>query len=861
MENEDEYVADSEEELTMDFDIGKAKSDWETEISTFRKVGERGDTEEPVPVKQVSSISDFTVQPQTTIDTISTSVSTVTTPAVKPPRPRPRPIAKKKSAEALPSEPNGIADIPTFPLLDQIVARANALSHPAADMVWEGDLPDFPALNNIMTSIADRAKTRQRKPTDTSTQQWDDIDFDVPQSSKKKAKSTAQSQDTLNPDLNLAPVLSSSKGKGKAPIISDVIELTDDEDELNITKKKSKPKPKPKPKALSPKPDTVDSTMKPPRPKPRPKPKKLKGPTEQLSSEPDPSKPISTPPHPPTDTDFISSSPNKRTRNLFPPSSLPPSDFAFPTPQGTFDLPAIETLRDSRSDCHLSADIPSSGGRKRLSEVDELFSGDEELFGPEPVDPNRLPPPPTFFAGSSQSHPANTLNPSKQNDGRAVDSPTFSTIPKPSIAVAANGGPLLDDNDFAPPKTKRKKKALEDDDDDADWGVAPSKPKEKKAPKKKKEKKVLPEVEVLIVTTPASIPADKAKKKKGKGKAKDEGGKAEAKEVFKSREMIEDSDEDPLQDFRPVETPDSILPPAASTTSGKEKGTPVSQEIPVPAVANPVPDDMDTLDDDEFPVKRKDSRKKRKSIVVDEDDDLGEASQSENSPNKRRKTNKKGKGAEAQEAAPAKSSIKKRKGKAKATLVLSEEEDYAPDPRPPSPPRDVEEEENVASKENVEPKAPEPSKTNHQDMSTPKPANDRPRQPRHSIANRARATPMSELIKRVNSHPNSPFPPASSARLPTISKIATSYSPYLKSSRSMLSKIAPLHPNRRTPPPPLPPPPPRRKTKKELEREERWEEEMVEAVGGIEVWAAMSDMERREMRKAKMDAEMGGWED
>ena len=77
----------------------------------------------------------------------------------------------------------------------------------------------------------------------------------------------------------------------------------------------------------------------------------------------------------------------------------------------------------------------------------------------------------------------------------------------------------------------------------------------------------------------------------------------------------------------------------------------------------------------------------------------------------------------------------------------------------------------------------------------------------------------------------------------------------------MLSRIAPLHPNRRTPPPPLPPPPPRKKTKKELEREEKWEEELVESVGGINEWACLTDAERREMRRVKWEREMGGWDE
>lgn len=129
---------------------------------------------------------------------------------------------------------------------------------------------------------------------------------------------------------------------------------------------------------------------------------------------------------------------------------------------------------------------------------------------------------------------------------------------------------------------------------------------------------------------------------------------------------------------------------------------------------------------------------------------------------------------------------------------------------------------------------------------------------------------MSELIRRANSVPGSPFatPHPSTPAAPGSSRVKTLarpaplvYSPLLKSSRSMLSRIASLHPNRRTPPPPPPPPPPRKKTKKELELEEKWEEEMVESVGGMEAWAVLGDEERREIRKAKWARELGGWDE
>ena len=104
-------------------------------------------------------------------------------------------------------------------------------------------------------------------------------------------------------------------------------------------------------------------------------------------------------------------------------------------------------------------------------------------------------------------------------------------------------------------------------------------------------------------------------------------------------------------------------------------------------------------------------------------------------------------------------------------------------------------------------------------------------------------TPMSELIRRVNSQPSSPFPNTS-----------RTYSPFLKSSRTMLSRIAPLHPNRRTPPPPLPRPPPPKKSKKQLEMEERIDEELAETIDG---WSCLTDDERKALRKARIDAELG----
>ena len=111
---------------------------------------------------------------------------------------------------------------------------------------------------------------------------------------------------------------------------------------------------------------------------------------------------------------------------------------------------------------------------------------------------------------------------------------------------------------------------------------------------------------------------------------------------------------------------------------------------------------------------------------------------------------------------------------------------------------------------------------------------------------------MSELIRRVNSLPGSPF-----AASPSLSRSRTAYSPYTKSSRSLLSRIAPLHPNRRSPPPPLSKPPPPKKTKKQQQLEEKWEEELSETIEG---WPCLQDEERAALRQAKIAREMG-WED
>ena len=111
----------------------------------------------------------------------------------------------------------------------------------------------------------------------------------------------------------------------------------------------------------------------------------------------------------------------------------------------------------------------------------------------------------------------------------------------------------------------------------------------------------------------------------------------------------------------------------------------------------------------------------------------------------------------------------------------------------------------------------------------------------HSIASEDKPMTMAEIIRRANS----------AGGTPTGIK---SYSSFAKGSRSVLKKIAPLHTRRKTPPPLPPKPPPPKKTKKQLEREEKWEEELEESIEG---WTALSSQEREVLRRQKRDMEMG----
>jgi len=198
---------------------------------------------------------------------------------------------------------------------------------------------------------------------------------------------------------------------------------------------------------------------------------------------------------------------------------------------------------------------------------------------------------------------------------------------------------------------------------------------------------------------------------------------------------------------------------------------------------------------------------------------------------------------------------RKNKGKARAVISEGEQELEIPAPVQEAAPRSSEkkftnygdeqphelegslavQKENLSPQDQTSPSQSVPPKPNPPNV---------PTSVSKSTAARPKSTPMSELIRRANSHPSSPFASSSRGR----------YSPMIKSSRSMLSRMAPLHPNRRTPPPPPPRPPPPKKSKKQLQMEERIEEELSETIEG---WSCMTDEERRDLRRVRIDAELG----
>ncbi|KAF9472737.1 hypothetical protein BDN70DRAFT_440528 [Pholiota conissans] len=413
-------------------------------------------------------------------------------------------------------------------------------------------------LDDITSSIADRAKTRQRPKTSSTS------------------------------------------------AVLDVIELTsEDDDELALKppKAKLKPKPKPKPKltiklmpkakdqsaneantSIQPNPPQPDEAApKPPRPRPRPRPRKPPVP------EPETARPIEPPPTstPPTELPIATSSP----RPLPMVSQLPPSDPPLPSMGTAYNddpntrAPPIEALFEGPLSSPNS--LFSDGGKRmkkkktnpsesdREIDIDELAPSSNPSRRPfagqamYDSSPHGMPPPPTFFAGSSSSSIGRDRNhevpgaftPPPQDGPDIVDltmlPPTLIPPPKPKPKKPKKKTvdmSIYDDNNFGAGGMIVLDEDNQDDDfDPREEGSskkkkAKAKPKEKSTKSKSKAKVASDEpsapakgkvVEVLLDPRPPS-------RGKGKAKADDKGKKKDTsdKEAFKSREFIEDSDDE-----------------------------------------------------------------------------------------------------------------------------------------------------------------------------------------------------------------------------------------------------------------------------------------------------------------------------
>ncbi|PCH42503.1 hypothetical protein WOLCODRAFT_163841 [Wolfiporia cocos MD-104 SS10] len=500
-------------------------------------------------------------------------------------------------------------------------------------------------------------------------------------------------------------------------------------------------------------------------------------------------------------------------------SQLPPSD---PPPPSTATVPRstspVERDIDDDALTPLSSPIPLPPVRKRKralavapfdDDVDEL-----NIMPPPPppfcASPSPSPVAPDVSVHAPQSRIAGEVAANKSSSkGKARAVEDDDSYAEGSVAGSSSvskkqtqkskqktkksrGDEFEDrdgDDDPAPKSVRRSRKKPGDDDSEDDWiGDSPAKARSKaktksKAPSKKKIKDGATspkKVEVVIEVQKSSSTT--------KGKGKGNGAKPS-----KSKELIVDE-----QRASRLGSPEPI-PPLATE----------AEREPAPAAAGG--DRVSASPPLEIPAGRTSRTKgKKRTLVISDDEDDGDApGELTVSPTKKARRE------------PA-------KGRKSA-------------PGPGALRRPNAEDASGGAKENITPGTTSYTQppTSSKPPTTPVPT--------FSGSNRAysipKSTPMSELLRKVNSLPGSPF----ASTRPT-------YSPYLKSSKSLLKKIAPLHTNRGTPPPPPPRLPPPKKSKKQEELEERWEMELEDTIEG---WYTLPEEERAALRRAKRDAELG----
>ncbi|KAJ3863997.1 hypothetical protein EV359DRAFT_64349 [Lentinula novae-zelandiae] len=572
---------------------------------------------------------------------------------------------------------------------------------------------------------------------------------------------------------------------------------------------------------------------------------------------------------------------------------LPPSDPPQSTPSEDFDIPEIETLPNP----------PSSASASVVSES-FVLRAHRDL-----TDSNIPPTPAPFFADPSSSpfpidndpnipnNNSNNTNSREIHTTRVIDSVLMPPPPIPSPVVQPEVK-----------KSRTKKKKVNDDEDEyigEDWTGTEPKGKGKKSKAKDKDK--------------TATSKDKGKSTKSSIKAKGKGKEKELQAVSKSREFIEDDgdiDEMLMSTITiPPRNTSAAFSPAPQAYAQPWWSSPGSKRAR--DASDGQGDDLDDMNE----VQRQGTRKKmRKSDDEDEahgafgaadgvvdlsggldlDVNMGQSTSSKASLNKGKK-GKKGRVVMSEDEDEDKDkdavsemymedrgrddldivSVTTTKSKTKPKLNAKKRVENKSPSRPDMPQTPISRTYKAGgSSIQATPDTPTPDQKHLKYPSLTS---------RYTIAPKSarKSTPMSDLIRRVNSMPNSQFKspiPKGGNRsgggnnTPTTFNGAvgslTAYSPYLKSSRSFLSRIAPLHPNRRTPPPLPPAPPPRKKTRKEIEwekkdkeereeMEERWEEELVERVGGMGEWLGMTEDMRKMMKRAKRDRELGlgGWEE
>ncbi|TFY72312.1 hypothetical protein EVG20_g688 [Dentipellis fragilis] len=392
--------------------------------------------------------------------------------------------------------------------------------------------------------------------------------------------------------------------------------------------------------------------------------------------------------------------------------------------------------------------------------------------------------------------------------GVPMDIDQETTAPPPPFFAPSTEvqGPSRLEDDLPPVSAEKGKKAKKGAKKAADEGTAKAKPKAKASKTASKQL----QVEVLIETSP----------KKGKGASKTVDHQAEASlpkpdsssaskknPASKKRRRVDDSDselsavddseEDELQ-LVPASKTKAKKPASRKAASGGTKGSKgKGKAVPV----------------DEEPQARGQKRARTGRGAVLSEEEEAEVAQAPPSRNRSGKATDKDKGS---------------KGTNDAELAQRDDPDARPlakgkdKPNAPETP--------ARSKENVSPESSNGSgAADSRPSSSTKEMTSSSSGRKYTFSRPSKPTPMQELIRRANSHPNSPFTP---------SPRASYHSPLAKTSKSLLRKIAPLHPNRKSPPPPLPPPPPPKKSKKMLQLEEKWEMELEESVEG---WFALSD--------------------